>query len=44
MAFWALIWAIANERRLRLEAQGLLKPKKKRVTQADRDAYIEDAQ
>jgi len=44
MAFWALIWAIRNERRLRLESEGLLKPKKKRVTQADRDASIEDAQ
>jgi cytochrome oxidase assembly protein ShyY1 len=44
MAFWALFWAIANERRLRLEAQGLRAPKKKRVTQADRDADIEDAQ
>jgi cytochrome oxidase assembly protein ShyY1 len=44
MAFWALIWAIANERRLRLEAQGLRTPKKRRVTQADRDADIEDAQ
>jgi cytochrome oxidase assembly protein ShyY1 len=44
MAFWALIWALANERRLRLEAQGLRTPKKRRVTQADRDADIEDAQ
>jgi cytochrome oxidase assembly protein ShyY1 len=44
MAFWALIWAIRNERRLRLEAEGVLQPKKKRVTQADRDADIEDAQ
>lgn len=44
MAFWALFWAIGNERRLRLEAQGLKKPKKKKITQADRDADIEDAQ
>lgn len=44
MAFAALIWAIQNERRLRLEAEGLLKPKKKKVTQAQRDADIEDAQ
>ena len=44
MAFWALIWAIRNERRLRLEAEGVLAPKKKKVTQADRDADIEDAQ
>ena len=44
MAFWALIWAIRNERRLRLEAAGVLEPKKKRLTQADRDADVEDAQ
>lgn len=44
MAFGALIWAIRNERRLRLESEGLLKPKKKKVTQAQRDADIEDAQ
>jgi hypothetical protein len=44
MAFAALIWAIQNERRIRLEAEGLLKPKKKKVTQAQRDADIEDAQ
>ena len=44
MAFAALIWAIQNERRLRLEAEGRLKPKKKKVTQAQRDADIEDAQ
>lgn len=44
MAFWALIWAIGNERRLRLEAEGVIKPKKKKITQADRDADIEDAQ
>lgn len=44
MAFGALIWAIQNERRIRLEAEGRLKPKKKKVTQADRDAEIEDAQ
>jgi cytochrome oxidase assembly protein ShyY1 len=44
MAFGALIWAIRNERRIRLESEGLLKPKKKKVTQAQRDAEIEDAQ
>lgn len=44
MAFMALIWAIRNERRLRLESEGVLKPKKKRMTQAQRDADIEDAQ
>ncbi len=44
MAFAALIWAIRNERRLRLEAEGRLKPKVRKVTQAERDAEIEDAQ
>jgi cytochrome oxidase assembly protein ShyY1 len=44
MAFIALIWAIRNERRIRLESEGLLKPKVKKVTQAQRDADIEDAQ
>lgn len=44
MAFAALIWAIGNERRLRLEAAGLLTPKTKRVTQAQLDAQSEDAE
>jgi cytochrome oxidase assembly protein ShyY1 len=44
MAFAALIWAIRNERRLRLEAEGVLRPKVRKVTQAQRDAEIEDAQ
>lgn len=44
MAFIALIWAIRNERRIRLESEGRIKPKVKKVTQAQRDADIEDAQ
>lgn len=44
MAFIALFWAIRNERRIRLESEGLLKPKPKKMTQAQRDADIEDAQ
>lgn len=44
MAFAALIWAVNNERRLRLEQAGVLAPKKRKVTQAQIDADIEDAQ
>ena len=44
MAFIALFWAIRNERRIRLEAEGLIRPKVKKMTQAQRDADIEDAQ
>jgi cytochrome oxidase assembly protein ShyY1 len=43
MAFAAFIWAVRNERRLRLEEQGLLQPKTKRKNQAQLDAEIEDA-
>jgi cytochrome oxidase assembly protein ShyY1 len=43
MAFAALIWAVRNDRRLRLEAQGLLVPQPRKRTQADDDAAFEDA-
>ena len=43
MAFAAFIWAVRNERRLRLEAQGIVQPKAKRKNQAQLDAEIEDA-
>ena len=43
MAFIAFFWAYRNDRRVRLEAQGLLEPKTKKPTQADRDAEFEDA-
>lgn len=42
MAFAAFIWAYRNDRRMQLEAKGLLKPKQKRQTQADLDAVFED--
>ena len=42
MAFAAFIWAYRNDRRIQLEAKGLLKPKEKRQTQADLDAVFED--
>lgn len=42
MAFGAFIWAYRNDRRLTLEAKGLIAPKSKRQTQADLDAVFED--
>ena len=42
MAIAALIWAIQNDRRVRLEEQGKLAPKEKKLTQADFDAAFED--
>ena len=43
MAFIAFFWAYRNDRRLALEAAGLVKPKVKRKTRADLDAEFEDA-
>lgn len=43
MAFAAFIWAVRNERRIRLEERGLLQPKIKRKNQAALDAEVEDA-
>ena len=43
MAFIAFIWAYRNDRRVRLEEQGLIVPKAKKRTQADIDAEFEDA-
>lgn len=42
MAFGALIWAYRNDRRIRLEEQGLITPKVKRKTQSDLDNEFED--
>jgi cytochrome oxidase assembly protein ShyY1 len=42
MAFGAFIWAYRNDKRVRLEAQGVISSKKKRQTQADLDASFED--
>lgn len=42
MAFGAFIWAYRNDKRIRLEAQGVISSKKKRQTQADLDASFED--
>jgi cytochrome oxidase assembly protein ShyY1 len=43
MAFIAFFWAYRNDRRLALEAQGLLEPKTKKPSQADLDAEFEDS-
>lgn len=42
MAFVALIWAYRNDKRVRLEEQGLITPKLKRKTQSDLDNEFED--
>lgn len=42
MAFGALIWAYRNDRRIRLEEQGLIAPKVRRKTQSDLDNEFED--
>ena len=42
MAFGALIWAYRNDKRLRLEEQGLIAPKVRRKTQSDLDNEFED--
>jgi cytochrome oxidase assembly protein ShyY1 len=42
MAFAALIWAYRNDRRIRLEEQGLLAPKIRRKTLSDLDNEFED--
>lgn len=42
MAFGAFFWAYRNDKRQQLEAQGLVAPKKKKLTQADLDAKFED--
>lgn len=42
MAFGAFIWAYRNDKRVRLEAQGVISSKRKRQTQADLDASFED--
>lgn len=44
MAFIAFFWALNNEKRLQREARGEKVKSKKRVTQAQLDAEIEDAQ
>ena len=43
MAFIAFIWAYRNDRRIRLQEQGVLVPETKKRTQADIDAEFEDA-
>ena len=43
MAFIAFFWAYRNDRRVRLEELGLLKPKSRKLRQSDRDAEFEDA-
>ena len=42
MAFGALIWAYRNDRRVRLESQGLLVPKIRKKTLSDLDEEFED--
>lgn len=42
MAFAALFWAYRNDRRIRLEEQGLLKPKVRKKTLSDLDNEFED--
>lgn len=43
MAFIAFFWAYRNDRRVRLEEQGLISPRARKLRQADRDAEFEDA-
>lgn len=43
MAFVAFFWAYRNERRVRLEEQGLITPRPRKTRQADKDAEFEDA-
>lgn len=43
MAFIAFFWAYRNDRRLRLEEQGVLQPRVRKRRQSDRDAEFEDA-
>ena len=42
MAFAALFWAFRNDRRIRLEEQGLLEPKVRKKTLSDLDNEFED--
>lgn len=43
MAFIALFWAIGNERRIQRELAGEAQPKRKKQSQAEKDAAVEDA-
>ena len=42
MAFGALIWGYRNDKRIRMEEQGLIAPKVRRKTQSDLDNEFED--